>query len=552
MDVVSSAKGPKEWHHAKHDCLLPRFVAATGTHEPRVQLPKGVSRPKAVVQAAFDGVQWWCNGHTWTPEFHREQLQSIGDARIVVNTVQEQRALHNLLGSDTECVVLDEWFEDVPTGASLENRVAQLLARMKHCQNVLRVDFREHASVLSAWRARNLRRIKKSWPFELQKTHQWMQSIDDRPWQEARMAYDLRPMAGAVLDIRSAYASAVQCMPFPKPGIAWQELRAGQRHPDALHCLVWQPLDAIGRFYHPFWYSVQGVRAQPAYSLGDNVHGWVLDEDLPWLERHGAIVGVYQSVAPKAMEMHPLASSVQTWRQLLEQETNPGYRSLHKTRLVSSHSWTWQPRQTTLVADARTLSLHTLEEYSSRIGARVGSLRLNDDPELGLVAQGNNARHSGWYTPIAWIRMKLRSHLMRRVEHALGHGLDIAYVSVDGMHVRGKSMEGIAACHAEFEDPLAPWWAWRVDKTFAKGIWFRPGSYALQDDKEQWSATNLPQLITGRDWNLWCQSRGTLDARKLVGYWRRPNNPASWSQYPSIALNAQRQFRCIVRRELQR
>ena len=542
---------PAQWLHAKHDCLLPRYAAPSDT-EPMLALPTARKQSKAVVQAAFDGAQWWCNGHVWTLPTDRGEFEALRDARVVVNTAAERLALHAFLGDAVECVALEEWFEDALVSSDLTARVAQLLARMEHCQNVLRVDFREHGSILSAWKWRNLRRIAKDWPRELQSTHQWVQSLDDRPWQEARMAYDLRPLAGAVLDIRSAYASAVEAMPFPAPGVAWKELRAGQRHADALHCVVWEPHDAVGRFYHPFWYNVQGIRAQPGYKDGDHVHVWVLDEDLPWLERHGTVLGVYQSVAPDSMKMHPLSGSISAWRELLANEKEAGYKALHKTRLVSSHSWTWQPRKTMLRSDMHALTVHALEEYSSRVGARVGGLRIGEDPELGLVAQGNAAFESGWYTPVAWIRLKLRSHLMRRVEHALEHGLDIAYVSVDGMHVRGSTQKQIQACHASFDDALAPWWNWRVDKTFAKGIWFRPGCYALQDEQGQWNATNLPDNITGRDWNLWCQARGTLDARKHVGYWRRPNNPQSWQQYPSIALNAQRQFRGIVRREIQR
>jgi hypothetical protein len=205
-----------------------------------------------------------------------------------------------------------------------------------------------------------------------------------------------------------------------------------------------------------------------------------------------------------------------------------------------------------MVADMHALAIHSLKEYSSRMGARVGGLRLSDDSEIGWLAQGNNPMDSGWYTPVAWIRMKLRSHLMRRVEHALAHGLEIAYVSVDGIHVRAETQEQIQSCQSQFQDDRAPWWSWRVDKMFSKGIWFRPGSYALQDEQGQWVSTNLPDNITGRDWNLWCQTRGVLDARRDVGYWRRANNPVAWQQFESISLNAQRQFRGIVRRELQR
>lgn len=542
-----------EWFHAKHDCLLPRFVSDyTKNPAQLLALPNARKHVKAVVQTVFDGVHWWCNGQLWTQKDNSKELAGLLDSRILVNTKAESQALRNMLRDDIDCIVLDEWFEDTPTSNAMEHCVEQLLARIAHCQNNLRVDFREHRSILSAWKWRNLRRIGKVWPFELRSTHQWMQSLDDRPWQEARMAYDLREKAGAVLDIRAAYASAIQSMPFPKPGVAWQELRAGQRNPHALHCVLWEPNDAVGRFYHPFWYSVKSVRAQPGYGLSDRVHCWVLDEDLPWLQRHGTVQGVYQSVVPAAMHQHPLADSVKAWRLLLEEETNAGYRALHKTRLVSSHSWTWQPQETMLVADVHALSVHALEEYSSRVGGRVGGMRFNEDLELGSVAQGYKALDSGWYTPVAWIRMKLRSHLMRRVEHAVAHGLDIAYVNIDGMHVRASNQEAIGACHSEFVDTLAPWWVWRVDKTFSKGIWFRPGCYALQGEDGQWSPTNLAPVITGRDWNLWCQARGTLDTRRLVGYWRRPNKPLSWQQYPTIALNAQRQFRSIVRRELQR
>lgn len=537
---------PRQWTHGKHDSLLPRFLIGS---QKKLALPATRKMPRAVVQAVFDGNVWWCNGQIFTA---LDDLQALWDARVIVNTAEEAEALQAALGSQVECLVLDAWFEDSPKSSSMAHRTEQLLARIAHCQHVLRVDFREHSSILGAWRWRNLRRIGKQWPFELQGTHQWMQSIDDRPWQEARMAYDLRPLAGAVLDIRSAYSSAIESMPFPKPGLPWIELRAGQRQEHALHCVVWEPNDAIGRFYHPFWYSVQGARAMPGYNAGDHVHTWVLDEDLPWLARHGRILGVYQSAAPPAVEIHPLSGSVAAWRAALADETQAGYRAMHKMRLVSSHSWTWQPRDTMLAADTRRLSLHALEEYSSRLGTRVGGLRLSEDSELGLVAQGHAATDSGWYTPVAWIRLKLRSHMMRRVEHAMQHGLDIAYVSVDGMHVRGASKETIDVCHENFMDALAPWWQWRVDKTFTKGIWFRPGSYALQSDAGQWTATNLPDNLTGRDWLLWCQARATLDARKAVGYWRRPNNPQAWMAAAPIALDAQRKFRNIVRQELHR
>ena len=541
-----------QWHHAKHDCLLPRFVPSDGLPSRTLVLPLAKKQCKSVVQAAFEGTHWWCNGHLWTTKKNGVELKKLVDSRVVVNTTAERQELHSMLGADVECIVLDEWFDDVARGTSMEHRIEQLLARVAHCQHVLRVDFSDHASILSAWKWRNLRRIKKTWPFELQSTHQWMQSLDDRPWQEARMAYDLRSLAGAVLDIRSAYASAVEKMLFPKPGVPWVPLRAGQRASDALHCVVWEPKDYIGRFYHPFWYSVQGVRAQPGYAAGNSVHTWVLDEDLAWLQRHGSILGVYQSVRPASMEPHPLSGSVSAWKELLEKESIEGYRALHKTRLVSSHSWTWQPREQMLVADVQALTTRVLQEYSSRLAMRIGGLRLNEDSELGLVAQGHSTLDSGWYTPVAWIRLKLRSHLMRRVEHALEHGLEIAYVSVDGMHVRAQTQDQIQSCHTHFEDALTPWWSWRVDKTFARGIWFRPGSYALQTAQGQWDCTNLPDTITGRDWNLWCQTRGTLDARKMVGYWRRANNPLAWQQFPSIALHAQRQYRCIVRRELHR
>lgn len=541
---------PNQWLHAKHDCLLPRFSNKPQDGLQTLGLPAVAKQPRAVVQAAFDGEHWWCNGYLWDKLNNFDDLKGLVGARVLVQTLEERSELHGMLGTDVECVVLDEWFGGVSTFSSMEQRVEQLLARIAHCQNVLRVDFREHNSILSAWKWRNLRRIKKQWSFELRSTHQWMQSMDDRPWQEARMAYDLRPLAGSVLDIRSAYASAVEKMPFPKPGVAWQDLRAGQRDCNALHCIVWEPRDAIGRFYHPFSYSVQGIRAHPGYSMGDQVHIWVLDEDLSWLSRHGTIIGVYQSVTPSSMELHPLADSVSTWRELLRTETEPGYRALHKTRLVSSHSWTWQPRERMLVSDIRALEMHAIEEYSSRLGTHVGGLRLNNDPEIGLIAQGHSTSESGWYTPVAWIRMKLRSHLMRMVEHVVSHGLEIAYVSVDGMHVRGTTQKNIQACYEKFEDTIAPWWQWGLDKNFSKGIWFRPGSYALQNEHGNWDTTNLPDTITGRDWHLWCQTRGTLDARVLVGYWRRPNKPTAWQKFPSIALNAQRKYRCIVRREL--
>lgn len=539
-----------QWHHGKHDCLLPRF-GGSGTQP--IALPYSRTQKKAVVQVAYDGISWWYNGIAWSPTPNEQvgPLQELWDARVVVNTAEERTALLALLGPDLDCIVLDSWFEDAPCGGDLAARVQQLLARMAHCQQVLRVDFSEHNTILASWRHRNLRRIKRDWPAELQGTHLWLQSIDDRPWQEARMAYDTRDLAGAVLDIRSAYASAIQAMPFPKPGVPWTELRAGQRHPDALHCIVWTPTDAIGRFYHPFWYNVKGVRGQPGYQLGDEMHGWVLDEDLAWLSRHGTVLGVYQSVAPGAMTPHPLQGSVAKWQDFLDHESNPGYRGLHKIRLVSAHSWTWQPRTTTLVADVRSLNRYALEQYSSRVAGRIGGLHVSVDPTLGLVAEGNS-EDSGWYTPVAWVRLKLRSHMLRRVEHALDCGLDIAYISVDGFHVRGSSQEAIEACHHAFVDTLAPWFQWRIDKTFLKGIWFRPGSYALQDHNGIWQPTNLPELITGRDWNLWCQTRGVLDARKEVGYWRRANNPVRWEQYPSISLNAQRVYRGIVRRELHR
>lgn len=538
------------WHHGKHDCLLPRLGATDGTC---IEIPGGRTQTKAVVQVAYDGLSWWYNGVVWTPTAQEGAgpLQDLWDARIVVNTQEERLALEQLLGPDLDCVVLNSWFEDEPPGSDMASRVEQLLARIAHCQEVLRVDFREHKSILSAWRYRNLRRIKREWPVELKSTHQWLQSIDDRPWQEARMAYDMRDMAGAVLDIRSAYASALQHMPFPKPGQPWKVLPAGQRHPDALHCVMWTPTDALGRFYHPFWYSVKGVRGQPGYGLDDQVHTWVLDEDFAWLSRHGRIIGVYQSVVPAAMVKHPLSGSVEKWKTLLSNESNPGYKGLHKMRLVSAHSWTWQPQNTTLVADARSLSLYALEQYSSRVAEKIGGLRISDDPTLGLVAHGH-AQSSGWYTPVAWVRLKLRSHLMRRIEHAVDSGLEIAYVSVDGFHVRAGSQEQIQACHDSFEDPLAPWFDWRIDKTFLRGIWFRPGSYALQNMEGIWQATNLPDIITGRDWSLWCQTRGVLDARKDVGYWRRANVPTRWAELPAVTLNAQRVYRGIVRRELHR
>ena len=539
----------RNWRHAKHDNLLPRF-SGYGEQELQLPLPDAHVRPKSVVQAAFDGEKWWCNGHIYT--LQDGSLRDLLGARVVVNTLYERQQLMHALGETLDCVVLDEWFDDVATNGTLAAQVKQLQLRMEHCQNQLRVDFSRHASMLSAWKWRNLRRIHRQWPVELQSTHRWLQSVDDRPWQEARMAYDLREMAGAVLDIRSAYASAVEKMLFPTPGEPWIVLRAGERHMHAMHCVVWEPTDAQGRFFHPFWYNAQGVRGLPGYGLEDRVHQWVLDEDLAWLQRHGVVHGVYQSVAPASMEHHPLSASVVAWKELLAKETEPGYRRAHKMRLVSSHSWTWQPHATTLIADEHALTVHALQEYSSRPAARIGGLRVHEDHELGLVAQGHAGHDNGWYTPIAWIRLKLRSHLMRRVEHALAHGLEIAYVSVDGFHARAPDIQTIQVCHDTFVDPLAPWWSWRIDKTFAKGIWFRPGSYALQNEDGQWVCTNLPAVVTGKDWNLWCQARGTLDARKNVGYWRRPNKPHLWEQHMSIALHAQRLFRNVVRAHLHR
>ena len=546
---MNSAKAGHDWRHGKNDNLLPRFPGYQ-TEEVKLALPSAQMRPKAVVQAVLDGTRWWCNGHI----YHAcdAGLQDLHGARVVLNTAHERQALVQALGENLDCVVLDEWFDDVALDDTLAARVEQLQRRMAHCQNHLRVDFGRHASLLSAWKWRNLRRIHRRWPFELKSTHQWLQSIDERPWQEARMAYDLRSLAGAVLDIRSAYASAVQGMPFPTPGKPWVSLRAGERREHALHCVVWEPTDAQGRFFHPFWYNVQGVRGLPAYALGDRVHQWVLDEDLAWLQRHGVIHGVYQSVAPASLQAHPLGPSVEAWKNLLANETEPGFRNAHKIRLVSSHSWTWQPRLDTMVADRDALAMHTLAEYSSRPAARIGGLHVHEDHELGLVARGHTGHGNGWYTPIAWIRLKLRSHLMRRMEHALAHGLEISYVSVDGFHARGASTEQIEHCHKTFADPHAPWWSWRIDKTFSKGIWFRPGSYALQDQDGHWTCTNLPAVVTGKDWNLWCQSRGTLDARKTVGYWRRANNPGMWEQHMAIALNAQRLFRNVVRTNLDR
>ncbi len=539
----------QHWHHGKHDNLLPRFP---GYREREVQLPlpNVRLRPKSVVQAVFDGVQWWCNGHMYGDR--DTALQDLHGARVVLNTAHERQMLVQALGEEVDCVVLDQWFEDAPADETLNARVEQLRRRMALCQNHLRVDFGRHNSLLSAWKWRNLRRIGRQWPVELQSTHQWLQSIDERPWQEARMAYDLRAMAGAVLDIRSAYASAVQSMPFPVPGQGWILLRAGERRNNAMHCVVWEPTDAQGRFFHPFWYSIQGVHGLPGYGPGDRVHQWVLDEDLPWLQRHGVVHGVYQSVVPACMQSHPLAASVVAWKNILAQETEPGFRNAHKIRLVSSHSWTWQPHLSTMVADETTLAMHTLAEYSSRPAARIGGLHVHEDHQLGLVAQGHTGHENGWYTPIAWIRLKLRSHLMRRMEHALNHGLEIAYVSVDGFHARAPHAEQIENCQRSFSDPHAPWWSWRIDKTFSRGIWFRPGSYALQAPDGQWNCTNLPTVVTGKDWNLWCQTRGTLDARKTVGYWRRANHPRMWEQHMTIALNAQRLFRNVVRANLDR
>lgn len=530
------------WHHGRHDNLLSRYPDGKNVCLP---LPRVKATLKAMVQSAWDGHNWWFNGtqHAHVPD-------TVLAARLIVNSKKEEKELLNC-GHPVECIVLDDYFGESSTN-SLTESIALLKMRLEYCQDTLRIDFSMFPSALAAWKYRNIRRISKRWPFEYQKTHQWLQSIDDRPWQEARMAYDIREMAGASLDIHSAYASAIEHMLFPKPGTEWTILRAGQRENHAMHCIVWEPTDSVGRFYHPFWYSEHGVHAQPGYSLGDKVHCWVLDQDLAWLQRHGIVHGVYQTVRPGAMDAHPLSSSVTKWRQLLAEDKNTTHRGIQKLRLVSSHSWTWQPQEYTVPATKENLVTLALENYCSHVLPKVGGLSIWEEPSIGWVAKDNDPFKSGWCTPIVWIRLHLRSHLMRRIEQALSHGLEIAYVSVDGMHVRAPSNHTILESQNTFVDPLAPWWTWRIDREFLRGFWFRPGSYALQDKDGVWINTNLPNDITGKDWALWCQTRGALDTRKKIGYWRRPSDIAAWGSPPNIAINGQRYFRNIVREHLHR
>ena len=131
-----------DWHHAKHDRFLPRYINASAK---TIQLPTGVCKPKAVIQCVKHNSEWWLNGSLYS-----HCPQSASDARIIVNTKHEKRAVLEALGECTECIALDEWF-GTSENAGLDESISMLQQRLCFCQSTLRVDSTMFSSILSAW-----------------------------------------------------------------------------------------------------------------------------------------------------------------------------------------------------------------------------------------------------------------------------------------------------------------------------------------------------------------------------------------------------------------
>ena len=543
----------RHWHHGKYDGLLSRYHVVENS---KLALPAINDHPASLflaIQTLEGG--WWLQ-HVRTPSQYQAVPSTdyeeplfvasfkpweLEHARVITMTLQEASHFPHGVALSS----MSTW----PAHCSLDERIATLHRWHTYHAKTLRVDFQRFSSPMDAWRWRSLRRIARDWRSECRATHQWARSIDDRPWQEARMAYDLEDQPGGVLDIRSAYACGVEHLMFPRPGTPWADLKPGTRHEHAMHAIAWTPTDYQGRFYHPWRYNLPGASDMPAYGLSDMVHTWVLDHDLPWLSRHGVIHGVHQSVCP-SLTAHPLANTMAELRGQLANQTIPEFKALLKKRLVSTHTWTWQPQHCYIEATQDVVMQHSLEEYMSRPGPQVGNLRMWNDAEIGDVVESVDALHSGYYTPIMWLRMNLRSHLLRRVEWALQQKATIAYVNVDGIHLRAPSHEVFDAV-AQWEDPHQPWWTWRVDSYFRRGFWMRPGVYALQRLDGQWDKTeNWPDNLTHSVWPDWVGARGALDARDTQGYWRRACDPARWQGPTSITLGSERKLRNLLRQWL--
>ena len=530
------------WFVGKFDAQVPSFLEDAK----RILIPTQVLRPKTVVLVTKGDEGWWIQGIIY------KDLPLLSGVRVITHSFEEATYLSDSLPLDNEYLALDIVMNHCAactSTSSLERGVA-LEQRIQYLQIHHRVDFTKHTSILGAWRWRDLRRIRKDWgSFELLSTNQWARSVAEQPWQEARMAYDLRPLYGAVLDIDKAYASILEQCAFPKPGIPWAQVSPGTRSLHALHCITWRPTTSIGRFFHPYRYTLQTKSAHPALALDDSISLWVLDNELTWLTQYGVITQYHQTVIPDCSP-HPLSGTIRYLKDTLATVQNPAERALYKQHLVSTHTWTWQPRAEYIsLDDPQHILKRYIEDFSSRPFAGQAHILWQTESDIGATLSMPDNTQSGSYVPVAWARLQLRSIMCRLVTALVESNVEIAYVNIDGIHVRAQDK-----AHLEYAFNVAQSCtdlSLRIDKTFDTGFWFSPGHYALCSDNV-WAYTNLPENITGAKWPGWARSIGPLDARPKIGFWRRPNQISAWNQLDSVTPHAQRLFRKLVQTHLHR
>jgi len=517
------------WSHGKWDAPIVQMNINTNT--------RGVNIPITYSNPAVPLLINYVNGLWFTDSGQLLTLDDLHfvDARWVVRNTFEFEFLTSLGLSNVICL------EHESESLSQEERPLSVL------RNIIGWDVSKHATSMSAWRHADIKKIRLMWPHGREDSEQFCRSIDDRPWAETRMAYQLKPINGTVLDIKGAYASALAHMPFPKLDAPWSELSPGVRQPYALHLIEFRPTSSLARYYLPFVYTSHHRSSLVAYGSNDRVLVWVTDSMIDALERRGCVERYLQSVLP-VLTQHPLNASALRWMEL--RERYPDYASYIKRRANAAHSWTWQPRSHTFTSEQWITKASQWYGLAPKTipPARAFMSAYLDDGISDVVWKMASPENSGCYLPVFWIRMQLRAAITS-VVHALveKHQANIAMVHIDGVHAwaEGASREMLYETANVALSNNWPYWTMRENFVFERGVWLKPGSYALMHE-DKWVRRGIGVTTSMNNMGPWFETLGVLDTRRDHGFWRRPNCIMRWCHAPNVGLNPSRKLRKVL------